>query len=395
MVTAAASSSSPSSHYSSPEDDNNNDSNVNSLSLREAIDYCFDILKIKEDSSECYRNIIQTTITTTTKASLEITKTHGNWIAAMKLIADCSGIVNYNSNSNKKDNDDNHYHVFSQTQLYDFLTLASKVLENKEGRIDNNNNNIILKILRDIMENYENFNDNLKSSYPRIIVDVISILHKGIDTKGSKVSPVSIDKYYQRRKKQQQEEATMAEQGEITTTTPALLPASANAPTITTTTASTTVAGVMHKNKIPNPLPLPPLSSEAKKNLVESLSQITNRRRKELEQPLATLPNSDIKKLRELCHNYNRLQRYSKLITKGSEQEFRKEIEKELGRKLESYQLKRAADSVKRVRVYIENILDNKFIPDVSHGINHVKHNLEYGYQLMNLIDSRRQKTRY
>src|ERR671937_448674 len=98
MVTAAASSSSsPSLHYSSSkEDDNNNDSNVNSLSLREALDYCFDILKIKEDSSECYRNIIQTTITTTTKASLEITKTHGNWIAAMKLIADCSGIVNYN-----------------------------------------------------------------------------------------------------------------------------------------------------------------------------------------------------------------------------------------------------------------------------------------------------------
>jgi hypothetical protein len=160
MVTAAAtSSSSPSSssHYpSSGEDDNNNNSNnnVNSLSLRQAIDYCLDILKIKKDSSECYRNIIQTTITTT-KAPLAIIKTHGNWIAAMKLIADCSGIVNYNSNSNKKHNDDNHYHVFSQTQLYDFLALASKVLENKEGRIDNNNN-IILKILRDIMENYEN-----------------------------------------------------------------------------------------------------------------------------------------------------------------------------------------------------------------------------------------------
>jgi hypothetical protein len=239
---------------------------------------------------------------------------------------------------NKNNNDDDNNNNFSQTQLYDFLTLASKVLENKEGRIDNNNNNnnIILKILRDIMENYESFNDDLKSNYPRIIVDVISILHKGIDTKGSKVSPLSIDKYYQIRKEQQQEEATiMAEQGEIPAL--ALLPASANAPTITTTTATTTVAGVMHKNIIPNPLPLPPLSSDAKKNLVESLSQITNRRRKELEQPLATLPNSDIKKLRELCHNYNRLQRYSKLITKGSEQEFRKEIEKELGRKLESY----------------------------------------------------------
>jgi hypothetical protein len=371
-------------HSFSFSEDNTNNNNVNSLSLRQALGYCLDILKIKEDSSECYRNIIQRT---TTKAPLAIIKTHGNWITAMKLIADCSGIINYNSNNNKdnkNNNDDDNNNNFSQTQLYDFLTLASKVLENKEGRIDNNNN-IILKILRDIMENYESFNDNLKSNYPRIIVDVISILHKGIDTKGSKVSPLSIDKYYQRRKEQQQEEATMAEQGEIP---PPATPASANAPTITTTTASTT-AGAIHKNKASHPLSLP---LDAKKDLVESLSQITNRRRKELEQPLATLPNSDIKKLRELCHNYNRLQRYSKLITKGSEQEFRKEIEKELGRKLESYQLKRAADSVKRVRVYIENILDNKFMPGVSHGINHVKHNLEYGYQLMNLIERRRQK---
>src|SRR5919109_690646 len=118
----------------------------------------------------------------------------------------------YYCNNNK---DDNNNQVFSQTQLYDFLTLASKVLENKEGRIDNNNNNnIILKILRDIMENYESFNDNLKSNYPRIIVDVISILHKGIDTRGSKVSPVSIDKYYQTRKQQREEETIMAEQEE-------------------------------------------------------------------------------------------------------------------------------------------------------------------------------------
>ena len=390
MVTAAAtSSSSPSLHYSSPEDDNNNDSNVNSLSLRQAIDYCLDILKIKEDSSECYRNIIQTTTITTTKAPLAIIKTHGNWITAIKLIADCSGIVNYNSNSsNNEKNKNNNEHVFSQTQLYDFLTLASRVLENKEGRIDNNN--IILKILRDIMENYENFNDNLKSSYPRIIVDVISILHKGIDTRGSKVSPVSIDKYYQTRKQQREEETIMAEQEE--TPPPPATPAPANAAARTTAVTATAAAGAIHKNKAPRHLLLPPLSLDAKKDLIESLSQITNRRRKELEQLIVTLPNSDLKKLRELCHNYNRLQKYSKLLTKGSEQEFKKELEKELGRKLESYQLRRAANSVKRVRVYIENILDNKFIPDVSHGINHVKHNLEYGYQLMNLIDRRRQK---
>ena len=45
------------------------------------------------------------------------------------------------------------------------------------------------------------------------------------------------------------------------------------------------------------------------------------------------------------------------------------------------------SNSLKRERTYTENILDNKFIPGASHGINHVKHNLEYGYQLMCLVN--------
>src|SRR5919109_312807 len=122
-MTAAAT---PPHSFSFSEDNNNDNNNVNSLSLRQALDYCLDILKIKEDSSECYRNIIQrTTRMTTTKAPLAIIKTHGNWITAMKLIADCSGIINYNSNNNKdnkNNNDDYNNNNFSQTQLYDFLT---------------------------------------------------------------------------------------------------------------------------------------------------------------------------------------------------------------------------------------------------------------------------------
>jgi hypothetical protein len=325
------------------------DNNVNSLSLGQALDYCLDILKIREDS-ESYRSITQTTIT---KVPLAIMKTHGSWITAMKLIADCSGILNYNNNNNNG-------HVLSQTQLYDFLVLATKVIEEERA----NNNNILLKILRDIMENYEYFSDYLKSNYPRIIVDVISILHKGIDTKGSKVNPVCIEKYYQSRKQQQ---ATMAKEEEET-------PAKAS---------TTTTIAAIHKGEV-----------ILKEDFVESLAQITNRGEKELEESLAKLQDSDMKCISELCLNYSRLQKYSKLIAEGSEQEFKKEIQRELGRKLEAHQLRRATDSVKRVRTYIENILDNKFIPDISHGINHVKHNLEYGYQLMNLIERRRQKTR-
>lgn len=81
----------------------------------------------------------------------------------------------------------------------------------------------------------------------------------------------------------------------------------------------------------------------------------------------------------------------------SSQEEFRKEIQREIGRQLKSSQIRRAINSIRRVRIYIENILDNKFTPDDSHGINHVKHNIEYGYQMMNLIGptrrGRRQRT--
>jgi hypothetical protein len=56
------------------------------------------------------------------------------------------------------------------------------------------------------------------------------------------------------------------------------------------------------------------------------------------------------------------------------------------------YQLTRAVNSIRRVQLYIENILDNKFVHDASHGINHIKHNLEYGYSLMNLIELPRRR---
>jgi hypothetical protein len=111
-----------------------------------------------------------------------------------------------------------------------------------------------------------------------------------------------------------------------------------------------------------------------------------------LEKSIERLSYSDLKKISELSRNYSKLQRYSsKLITKD---EFKNEIQKEIGRELRPYQLTRAANSIRRVQLYIENILDNKFVHDASHGINHVKHNLEYGYSLMNLIELPRRRPR-
>jgi hypothetical protein len=51
---------------------------VNSTSLRQALEYCLDVLKIKYNS-KIYRNI---TKFIQIKVTLTFVKTHGNWITA-------------------------------------------------------------------------------------------------------------------------------------------------------------------------------------------------------------------------------------------------------------------------------------------------------------------------
>jgi hypothetical protein len=102
-----------------------------------------------------------------------------------------------------------------------------------------------------------------------------------------------------------------------------------------------------------------------------------------------SLSEQDYKKITDLGLNYNKLQKYSKLV--GSK-EFSREVEKEIGRKLTDRQLQHTTISIRKARTYIENVLDGRFVPHGSHGINHVKHNLEYGYQLMGLIEYKRRK---
>jgi hypothetical protein len=289
--------------------------------------YCLNVLKIKEDS-EVYRNAVEIV----QKAQIE----SNEWISAVKIIANAS--LGY---------------TFSQSQLSDFLTLATKGVEqNKKS-----SGIIIFKMYRDIIENYGKFSESLKSNYPDIIIDIISIINRGTDNSGHRVNPINIEKYYQSRKQQ-------AVKGKEKTT------------------MTTTAAAAIHKEKI----------SLLKDELVERLVQITNRDRKELEKSIERLPYSDLKKISELSHNYSKLLRYSKLITR---EQLKNEIQKELGIELRPYQLTRADNSIRRAQLYIENILDNKFILDASHGINHIKHNIEYGYQLMNLIErTRRQRIR-
>src|SRR5919198_2343150 len=146
--------------------------------------YCLDVLKIKEDS-EVYRNAV----TLSRKLLIE---SENKWISAIKIIANAS--VGY---------------TFSQSQLADFLTLAAKGIEHTNTSSDT----IVFKIYRDIIENYDNFSESLKSNYPGIIVDVISVINRD-----STINPISIEKFYLTRK---QEAAKRKEKTStnITTTT--------------------------------------------------------------------------------------------------------------------------------------------------------------------------------
>ncbi len=318
------------------------------MSLLETLIYCLGILKIEKDS-EFYRNAVELQ-----KVPTKFVDGSNERFTAMKIIAH---VYSFN--------------IFARSQLADFLTLSTKGIEEK--RSSEIINNLIYKIYMDIIENYESFGDSLKSNYPGIIVDVISIINHGMDTKGLEVS--NIWNYYQSRK---QQAATMVEgQREK-------ILSYSGASNTTTTAATAIAAAATHKEKI---LLL------SKKELVGRLSKFTDRDRKELERSLSRLQDSDLKKISELCSNYSKLQYYSKMIAKeGSQEEFRKEIQSELGRELSPHQIGRAINSIRRVRIYIENILDNKFIPDSSHGINHVKHNIEYGYYMMNLIGPSKRK---
>lgn len=319
--------------------------NFNFVTLEELLIYCLDILKINDDESEIRRNAIEYI----RKIPIEIVRSYGNaFLTVTKIIADFYAI--YTQNCTDK------YIFFSQSQVSDFLTLAAEGIgqkeENAKTKID-----IIFDISRDILENYLNFDCILKSDYPNIIVDVILILHRGIDAAGKKVSLLSINEYYHSRKSRPSEALLSWQRG---------VNANSN-------------NNYYHHHQIKD--------HQKQEQVIQHLIQITGRTKKELEAALAILHSSDIKTIRDLCGNYNKIEKYCKLVgSKG----FRSELEREIGRRLSDNQVQSAALSIRKVRKYIENLLDGKFIPHDTHGINHIRHNLEYGFRVMDLIERKR-----
>jgi len=301
----------------------NKDDN-NFAELKNALNYSLRILKVNEDT-QVGREI-------TELAAERLPRNYssdGKWLTVTKTIADICA--------------ENDRYIFSQSGLYDFLTLATRQMDEKRGKVFASND-IVFKVYRDIMENYQSASTSLKANFPKIIVDMVSVLMKGRDTVGRDVGAHGIERYYETRKTE-------------------ILPIKKE--------SARSIDAV-----------------EKDYDLIESLTQITGREKSELLESLSKLDSTDVGKLTDLCLNYSKLQKYSRLIM--SEGKFKDEVENELGRKLTYNQLQHASVSVRKSRTYIENVLDGKYVPHGSHGINHVRHNLEYGYQLMGFIERRK-----
>jgi hypothetical protein len=310
--------------------------------LEDDIDYCLNILKInKHDYGET-----ETKIKKLYAQNIAFFSTYHRRLIALKVIAD---FITLTSNT------------LTPSQLYDFLMLSTVAVSAERMRGNQRlqgTNDIVFKIYGDLLENYQAASDILKLNYPRIIVDVVAVLNNGIDTSNKQVSVYRIHDYYLSRKSE----------------------------------AISNIAGVSISNTISDENKDRTEQDISNNDLIRSLVRITGRNSKEIEESLARLNNSDIERIRNLCVNYPKIDKYCRLVA-SDRKHFIDEIERECGgKKLTKYQLQIALMSIKKVRKYIENVLDRKFVPHSSHYINHTKHNLEYGYHVMGLIGSSKRR---
>jgi hypothetical protein len=350
--------------------------------MKERLTRCLQLLKIDHNNqiSKTAFELIEKTVSDQAKKTQ-----YGEWITALNAIAG-SCVLNQQ--------------ILSQSEIYDFLTVA--VATNiEEKRRTKTIDDVIFKIYTDIMTNYQSSDPRLKIEYPKIVVDAVAILSSGVDAGGKKILVHNIEGYYQMRKLDASEARDLA--------TP-------TKKTMTTSATAASIATLVDRRKMeerqstPTSLSGTKMSSDDNKpqqvhrgrdeklDILDSLSKITNRSKSDLEGSISKLQKTDIIRIRDLCRNYDKLQKYTKMIvTKGNspeqQQKFKIALEKDIGRELSEFQLQHAANSIKKAKQYIENVLDRKFVPHGSYGINHTKHNLEYGYLIVGLMQSSRRRT--
>lgn len=310
-------------------------------SLYDALLHYFNNLKISSDDP-----LFSTSMSYVEKISVRELQVQPNFLEAVRVIVQAAREIGY---------------IFDHSELSDILTIAVGEIR-KDRRAEEKNlqtfDQVVFNIYKDLNENYQGFNDFLKESYPEILVNVISVIHSGKDASGVRIDSYNAEAYYRTRKDQQD----VAQSFNLD-------------------------FSKVEVSQVRKPVAGRVISDQ---RLVDSLAQITGRTTESVRDALQGLSEYDLNSIKDLCSNYNKLQKYYDIA--GDEREFKEIAERELGRKLLDSQVQHAILSVRRSKIYIENILDDKFVPDKSHGINHVKHNLEYGYQLIGIIQSKRKR---
>jgi hypothetical protein len=294
------------------------------VSINEIIDNIFYLINL--DNMDMKRNIVEISKNTTHQNPSE------KWFYALKIIS-------IYAVKNKE--------FFSQSQLYDLLTIMSRITDERKKDVVNT---ITFNIYRDIMENYNKINENLKLIFPVIIVNLMYIIKYGQDIEGNSVNLFAINNYYQNSKLNVENKLKKILSFEI---------------------ESNSIQDIQESE------------------IFEILEKLTKRNEKEIQNAFQSLIEPDKQKIKNICRNYHKLLEYSQLM---STHRFSELIEKEAGKKLSESQIQHAANSIKKTKTYLESILDGSFVPKGKHGINHVKHNLEYGFQLMGIIQSKRRK---
>ena len=318
--------------------------------MKERLTRCLQLLKINHDE-----RMRKTAFELIEKSNdFENRSQHWGWITALNAIAG-SCLLNQRA--------------FSQSEVYDFLTIAvTTSLEARTKAIDE----LIFRVYRDVMATYESMDAKSKIAFPKIIVDVVAILGGGVDTSGKRTPIHNVEVYYQTRK---------SDVNSIISVTPSTTP-------VTTATAAS-IESIEEDMKVKKPA----LSKDEESELVDILNKITERKKEDIKASIAKLERRDILRIKDLGKNYSKIQKYSKLIADTDNlQGFKTALQNESGRKLSSFQIQHAANSVRKAKLYLENVLDGKFIPHGSYGINHTKHNLEYGYLIVGLMESSRKR---
>jgi hypothetical protein len=286
-----------------------------------------------------------------------------------------------------------NYIIMTTDKLIDFITITYNLFYSSIKKIENFEinskstikDNNLFDICNDILYSYDSLDELVKIQIPSLIVDIISILFFKLDTYGNRISNYQIKSFYMSKKESlinkrfsyplkalscnslfaqnkhiKDNDNEKQGQNEI-------LSAGIDQSHINTSV-----------NMINNDY-----NQTIENDILFKLSKITNRDIESIKQSLSKLSEKEIKKLYDICNNYNKIIKYNKI---NNIKDFKSEIERELKRPLSDKQARHSQISIKKVQFYVESILDRKFEIHLTHGINHVKHNFEYGYRLAGLL---------